>query len=133
MVINSPGFFCFVFLFQNYLLVEFKHKETVDKLLQHVSYFPDARQIPVRSRLLYHMQAFHVQRHRPGSSVTAEVFQTRELTTEDYLAADSVSTPACLFSLSPECCDVASALFITVKYKVIVLSMNMILVNTKEW
>ena len=84
-----------LFFLQNYLLVEFKHQETVNKLLQHVSYFPDACQIPVRSRLLYHMQGFHIQRHRPGNSITAEVVQTQELTSEDYLAAESVSMPAC--------------------------------------
>ncbi|XP_076455791.1 poly(A) RNA polymerase, mitochondrial-like [Babylonia areolata] len=80
---------------KNYLLVEFQRRETVEKLMQHVSYFPDACQMPVRSRLLYAMSTMHVQRHRPGQSIVPEVVTNKELSEEDFIAAES--TPASLY------------------------------------
>ncbi|KAK7092585.1 poly(A) RNA polymerase, mitochondrial-like [Littorina saxatilis] len=77
---------------KNYMLVEFANKATVEKLLKFVTYFPDEQQIPVRSRLLYHMQTSHVQRHKPGSSIFVQQYQNREVTAKDYINADSVSS-----------------------------------------
>ncbi|KAK7480969.1 hypothetical protein BaRGS_00027784 [Batillaria attramentaria] len=75
----------------DHLLVEFEHHASVERLQQHVSFFPAPSQFPVCSRLLYAMRNSQMQRHRPSRSVKPEHVQTRDLLLNDYMTASTLS------------------------------------------